>query len=113
MITYWHNPRCSKSRAGLAYLEEKGADLNVRLYLKDGPSREEVETLRRQLDLDVVAFMRPKDKLFKELGLSPELSAEELMEAITAHPALLERPIAVKGDRAVIGRPTEALDTIL
>lgn len=113
-LTIWHNPRCSKSRQTLALLQEAGHAPVERLYLKEGPSRTEVEALAAALGRPVIEMMRPKDALFKELGLSADMDEGALSEAIVAHPALLERPIVVlgdegRGDKAAIGRPPEAV----
>lgn len=113
MITYWHNPRCSKSRAGLALLEENGAAHEVRLYLKDAPSLAEITALRDALGLETIDMMRSGEKAFKELELSKTSPDEDLLAAMVSHPILIERPIAVKDGKALIGRPTEALATLL
>jgi len=113
VITYWHNPRCSKSRAGLALLEERGAAHEVRLYLQDTPDVEEIRTVQAALGGSSIDMMRRGEKLFKELGLSKDSPEEDLQKAMAGHPILIERPIAVKGDKAVIGRPTEAIETLL
>ncbi len=109
----WHNPRCSKSRAALKLLEERGITPEIRLYLKDPPSKSEIRTLQKLLGLQLFEMMRPKEKIFRELGLSKDSPAEELLTAITEHPILLERPILVNGERAVIGRPPERVLEIL
>ncbi len=113
MITYWHNPRCSKSRAGLAFFEEKGAEIDLRLYQNDGPTREELIRVRDMLGVKAIDMMRNKDALFKELGLSADNSEDVLLQAMADHPALIERPIAFTRDKASIGRPTEALAALL
>lgn len=113
MITYWHNPRCSKSRAGLALLEERGAEVQQRLYLQDSPSVEEIKAVQAALGISVVELMRTGEKVFKELGLSKDSPEEVLLEAMAANPILIERPIAIKGGKAVIGRPTEAIEALL
>ncbi|MEP2718182.1 arsenate reductase (glutaredoxin) [Pseudophaeobacter sp.] len=113
MITYWHNPRCSKSRAGLTLFEDKGQAPEVRLYLQDAPSLEELKTLQKALGLPVIQMMRTGEKTFKELGLQKDSAEENLLAAMAQHPILLERPIAIKGDKAVIGRPTEAFEALL
>jgi len=113
VITYWHNPRCSKSRAGLALLEERGAEVDVRQYLKDAPSLEELKTVQAALDLPAIGMMRTGEKTFKELDLSKDSAEADLLAAMAEHPILIERPIAIKGDRAVIGRPTEAIEALL
>ncbi|NIZ59960.1 arsenate reductase (glutaredoxin) [Sedimentitalea sp. CY04] len=113
MITYWHNPRCSKSRAGLALLQEKDVEVETRLYLKDAPSLKEIKQVQAALGVAPFDMMRSKDALFKEMGLSKESSQAELQAAMADHPALIERPIAILGDKAVIGRPTEALEALI
>lgn len=113
MITYWHNPRCSKSRAGLALLEQRGADVQLRLYLKDAPTLAELQELQAALGLPAIEMMRRGEKTFKELELSSTTPEAELQAAMAAHPILIERPIAIAGDRAVIGRPTEAIEALL
>ncbi|WP_281953657.1 arsenate reductase (glutaredoxin) [Pseudophaeobacter arcticus] len=118
MITYWHNPRCSKSRAGLALFEAKGLAPQVRLYLQDGPSLDELKALQAALGLSAIKMMRRGEKIFKELDLHEDSPEAELLDAMVAHPILIERPIAIKkdaikGDEAVIGRPTEALEALI
>lgn len=113
MITYWHNPRCSKSRAGLALLEEQGAEVSVRLYLKDAPSLADIQSVNAAHGLPVIAMVRSGEAVFKELGLSKDSPDSALLEAMTTHPILIERPIAIAGNKAAIGRPTEALKTLL
>ena len=110
MIIYWHNPRCSKSRAGLALLQDRGVEVTVRLYLQDAPSEAEITAAWRALgEPPVIDMMRSADKAFSEAGLSKTDSDAVLMAAMAANPALIERPIAISGARAVIGRPTERL----
>ncbi|UWQ38693.1 arsenate reductase (glutaredoxin) [Leisingera aquaemixtae] len=113
MITYWHNPRCSKSRAGLALLEERGAVVQVRLYLQDAPSVAEIKAVQAALGVSAVQMMRTGEKVFKELGLTKDSAEEDLLAAMAAHPVLIERPIAIKDGQAVIGRPTEAVEALL
>ena len=113
MITYWHNPRCSKSRAGLALLEERGAAFEVSLYLKDAPTLEEIRAVHAALGTGVIEMTRTGEKVFKELGLTKESSDADLLAAMAEHPILIERPIAIKGTLAVIGRPTEAIEALL
>ncbi|MEX0350322.1 MAG: arsenate reductase (glutaredoxin) [Paracoccaceae bacterium] len=109
-IDYWHNPRCSKSRAGLALLEEHGATLNVRKYLEDAPSIEELRQARQALGHPpVINMMRTGEARFKELGLSKQDPDEVLLTAMSENPILIERPLAICGGRAAIGRPPEAL----
>ena len=114
MIEYWHNPRCSKSRQGLALLEEKGAELSVRRYLEDAPSHAELTAAWEALGKPPVAqMMRTKEAAFKEAGLSKDDPDESLLAAMAAHPVLIERPLAIRDGRAVIGRPPESLLELL
>ncbi|KIC08161.1 arsenate reductase [Leisingera sp. ANG-M1] len=113
MITYWHYPKCSKSRAGLALIEERGAEVQTRAYLEDAPSVEELKAVQAALGVSAVEMMRTGEKVFKELGLSKDSAEEDLLAAMAAHPILIERPIAIKDGKAVIGRPTEAIETLL
>ena len=102
----WHNPRCSKSRQALALLTEAGQDPDIRLYLKEPPSRAELEALRTALGLTAAEMIRTGEKTFKEQGLK-DADEDTLLDAMAADPILLERPILQAGDKAVIGRPPE------
>lgn len=114
MIDYWHNPRCSKSRAGLALLQERGAEIALRLYLQDAPDAARITAAWHALgEPPVIEMMRDGDALFRDLGLSKSAPDAALIAAMAAHPALIERPIAISGARAVIGRPTEQLLDLL
>lgn len=113
MITLWHNPRCSKSRQALALLEEAGVQIEVRRYLDDAPSETELRALQGKLDIPVIEMMRVKEALFKELGLTRDSSEEALFVAMAAHPKLIERAVAINGDRAVIARPPERVLDVL
>lgn len=106
-ITYWHNPRCSKSRDGLALLEARGADVQQRRYLDDPPSVDELRAVQALLNRPVVDMLRSKEALFRELGLSLGDTDADLLAAMAEHPKLIERPIAFTQDDAVIGRPPE------
>lgn len=113
MITYWHNPRCSKSRAGLALLQDRGAAHEIRLYLKAPPDLDEIIALHAALGGTVFDMMRSGETIFKELGLTKNSPDSELFAAMVSYPVLIERPIAQQGAHAVIGRPTMALETLL
>lgn len=108
-----HNPRCSKSRAAKALLEERGVDFDVRLYLDDPLSREELADLGRRLGLAPAAFVRTGEDAFKESGLGPDAPDDAILAALEKAPVLLQRPVLVKGDRAVIGRPPEDVLALL
>jgi len=113
VIEYWHNPRCSKSRAALALLEEQGAELTVRRYLDDAPTADEIRAVMAGLGVNAIDMMRPGEKLFRELGLSKSDSDDALIAAMEANPILIERPIAIAGTRAAIGRPPEQVLDVL
>lgn len=113
-VTIWHNPRCSKSRETLALLEKKGIAPTVREYLKQPPTKAEIETLLDQVGGEAVALIRDGEAEFKALGKKKaELTRADIVMAIAAHPVLLQRPIVVKGKRAAIGRPPEAVLPLL
>jgi arsenate reductase len=113
-VTIYHNPRCSKSRQTLALLQERGIEPEVILYLQDPPDAGTLKRLLRLLDLQPRALMRRKEAAYQELKLNDEtLSDDALIDAMAANPVLIERPIVVKGSRAVLGRPPEnVLDLI-
>ena len=106
-VTLYHNPRCSKSRQTLQLLEENGIHPEVRLYLQNTPSIEEIKTLLEQLAIPPVELMRTKEAIYKELGLNSESSDEERIQAMHSHPSLIERPIVIHNDHAKLGRPPE------
>jgi arsenate reductase len=108
-----HNPRCSKSRAALALLEERGVEFRTREYLQEPLSRAELEELGGSLGKPASQWVRKKEKPFVELGLGADSSEEQLLDAIAENPILLERPILILGQKAVVGRPTEDLEELL
>lgn len=95
MIEYWHNPRCSKSRAGLALLEENGAQVEVRKYLEDTPSADELRAAQSKLGIPAIEMMRTGEKRFKELGLTKTTPDDDLIQAMAENPILIERPLAI------------------
>ncbi|GAA4543448.1 arsenate reductase (glutaredoxin) [Pseudonocardia xishanensis] len=112
-VTLWHNPRCTKSRQALALLEEEGVDTEVVRYLDTPPDRAGLEAVLAKLGVeDPRAIVRKGEKVYRELGLA-DADRDALLDAMVAHPILIERPIVIKGDRAVVGRPTEAVLELL
>ena len=113
-ITIYHNPRCSKSRQTLALLEERNVRPQVVEYLKTPPSVDELRRILHLLQLQPRDLMRRKEAVYQELNLDdPALSDAQLIAAMHEHPALIERPIVVRGDKAAIGRPPEQVLDIL
>lgn len=106
-VELWHNPRCSKSRAALAHLQAKGIEPEVRLYLKDAPSLEDLRAMLTALGLPAATLLRPEGAALKGQDEST------ILAAMVEDPSLIERPVIRNGARAVIGRPTEAIDGIL
>jgi arsenate reductase len=104
----WHNTRCSKSRSACDLLSVRGVDFETRNYIADPPTRAEIEgVLKAMGDPDVKVIVRMNEDLAKELNLK-SASRDEILDALVAHPELIERPIVISGDgRAVVGRPPE------
>ncbi|WP_028300918.1 arsenate reductase (glutaredoxin) [Oceanospirillum beijerinckii] len=112
-VTLHHNPRCSKSRATLALLEEKGIEPQIRLYLDEPLSEQEIRSLLSKLNVSPIDMMRTKEAEFKEQGLSKDSADETLIAAMVTTPKLIERPIAETDSAAAIGRPPENVLEIL
>jgi len=113
-VTIWHNPRCSKSRQTLELLHKKGVTPTVREYLKQPPSKTEVEKLIAMVGGEPGALIRDGEPEFKALKKKKaEMSKADIARAIAAHPILLQRPIVVAGRKAAIGRPPEAVLPLL
>lgn len=114
MFTIYHNPRCSKSRQALALLEERGIEPEVIQYLKTPPTQTQLRNLVKALKFTPRTLLRNKEAEYKELGLdNPNVTDKQILAAIVQHPKLLERPIAICGERAVIGRPPENVLTLI
>lgn len=113
-VTIWHNPRCSKSRQTLDLIKSKGIEPTIREYLKQPPSKAEIEKLIEMVGGEVKELIRDGEPEFKSLGKrKAELTKADVTKAIAAHPVLLQRPIVVSGKRAAIGRPPEAVLPLL
>ncbi|MFK2898864.1 arsenate reductase (glutaredoxin) [Dyella jejuensis] len=114
MIRIYHNSRCSKSRSALSLLEQHGVPFEVIHYLDTPPSAAELKTLLRQLDMPARQLLRRGEVTYQELGLDDvSLTEDALIAAMAKHPQLIERPIVVANNKAVIGRPPEAVLTVL
>ena len=113
-VSIYHNPRCSKSRQALQLMRDRGIEPEIVEYLKTPPDAATLAGLLKQLRLEPRQLMRKKEPPYKEGGLdNPALDAAALIAAMVAHPVLIERPIVVKGRKAALGRPPEAVLEIL
>jgi arsenate reductase len=112
-FTIYHNPRCGKSRAALALLQERKVPLRVVEYLKEPPTRAELATLRRKLGLAPSEWVRKGEAEYRSAGLDSDSPEDTLLDAMAEHPILIERPIVVRGKRAVVGRPPERVLELL
>jgi arsenate reductase (glutaredoxin) len=110
MFTFYHNPKCSKSREGLELLKKKGVTITIKEYLREGLAENEVFNLSKLLGLKPEEFIRKKEDIYKDLKLSEKkLNTKQWCKIIAENPKLLERPILSDGKKAVIGRPSENL----
>ncbi len=113
-VKIFHNPRCSKSRATLALLEQEGVDAEQVLYLDAPPTRAELVEVLRMLGMKPRELMRTGEAVYRELGLNaPDLDDDALIDAMIANPILIERPIVIANGQAAIGRPPERVLDIL
>ena len=115
MITIYHNPRCQKSREAMALLEERGVEHSIRLYLNDEQSMSaaEFEDVLDALNMDAIDLVRKNESVWKEEYKTLELDEDEIILAMIENPKLMERPIVVNGDKAVVARPAEKLLEVL
>jgi arsenate reductase len=113
-VEIFHNPRCSKSRQTLALLEKKGIRPQIRLYLENPPSKKELEAVLKKLKLEATDLLRTKEDLYQTLlAKEGKPNPQKALEWMVQHPKLIERPIVIKGSKAVIGRPPENVLKIL
>ncbi len=103
----YHNPRCSKSRQTLALLKENAIDPEVILYLDKAPTTQELLDLLNKLQLSPIQLVRKGEAIWKEKFKGKDLSDDDIIKAMILNPKLIERPIVVKGNKAVLGRPPE------
>jgi len=103
----YHNPRCAKSRQTLALLQDHGVEPEVILYLSAIPSHDELQSLLTKLGISPLQLIRKGEAIWKENFKGKELSDDELIKAMIAHPKLIDSPIVVQGQKAVLGRPPE------
>lgn len=103
----FHNPRCRKSRETLEIIKSKGVEPELRLYLTDAPNKKELQEVLKKLSMKPSELVRKKESIFVELYKGKDLSEEDYLQAMLDHPKLIERPIVISGDKAILGRPPE------
>jgi arsenate reductase (glutaredoxin) len=113
-VTILHNPRCSKSRATLALLSERGIQPRIIDYLENPPSRKELKTILGLLGISAAELIRKEETEYRQLGLgATDIGESDLIAAMQAHPRLIQRPIVLANNKAALGRPPEAVLDIL
>ena len=112
-IQIWHNPRCSKSRSALELLQTKGIDANVVKYLETIPTKEQLKDVLSKLKISAKELLRTGEDIYKELNLKDINDEEKLIEIMVQNPILIERPIIIRENKAVIARPIENLEELL
>lgn len=113
MIKIYHNNRCSKSRSGIELLENSGKEFEVVKYLEEIPTEKELAEIIKLLGITPIQLVRKTEKIWKEEFKGKKLSDLEIIAAMVNNPKLIERPIVINGNKAVIGRPTENILTII
>lgn len=113
MIQIYHNSRCSKSRECLAFIEETGQEFEVIKYLDDTPSFEELKSIIKKLGIKPIELVRQKEKAWIENFKDKQMSDDEVIQAMISNPILIERPIVINGDKAIIARPIEKAGEII
>ncbi len=113
MIKIYHNPRCAKSREGLALLEASGNEFEIVRYLENPPSEEELKEVLTLLGIQADQLVRKNEAVWKEKFKGRQLSADQIIAAMVQYPKLIERPIVIKEQKAVIGRPAATITELL
>jgi arsenate reductase len=112
MIQIYHNSRCGKSRECLTFLENSGKEYEVVKYLEDVPAFEELKSIIIKLDIKPIELVRKKEKIWIENFKDKELKDDEIIQAMISDPILIERPIVISGEKAIIARPLEKINAI-
>lgn len=113
MLTIYHNPKCSKSNACVAYLHSLNIEISVRMYLETPLSAEELKRTLEKLKLNPTDIIRKNERLYQENFADKKLTEEEWLMVLAENPILIERPIVIKNDKAVIGRPLDNVKKLL
>jgi len=110
-ITIWHNPRCRKSREGLAFTQkiadEKGLEVEIIKYLDNPPSEEELTKVLKMMSMKPIELVRTKEAIWKENYKGKDLTDTEIIKAMVSNPKLIERPVVIYNNKAVLARPAE------
>lgn len=109
----YHNPRCTKSRQGVAFLEEAKVDFEIIKYLETPLTEEELKGLLKKLDYTPIQLVRKTETIWKQEFKGKDLNDDEILNAMLKNPKLIERPIIVKNNKAVVARPTEKISELL
>ncbi len=112
-IKIYHNPRCRKSREALNIIQNHGVEPEVVLYLETPPSRKEIQDVLTKLEMSPIELVRKEEKLYKEAYRDKDLSDEEWIRVLADNPKLIQRPVVIKGKKAIIGRPPESVEVLL
>ena len=113
MIQIYHNSRCGKSRECLAFFEDSGKEFEIIKYLDDVPTFDELKAIIKKLDLKPIELVRRKEKIWIENFKDKTMSDDEIIQSMISNPILIERPIVINGDKAVIARPLAKAAAIL
>ena len=109
----YHNARCRKSREGVQYLIDKKLDFEIYDYLKEGISENNIKSILKKLNMSAIELVRKNERIWKDNFKGKELNEEEIISILTKEPKLIERPIIVYKNKAVVGRPKEYIDKLL
>lgn len=112
-VVIWHNPKCSKSRNALNLLEEKNINSKIFNYLESKPTKEEIINILKMLNINAKDLLRKGETIYKELNLKDENDENKLINAMVENPILIERPIIIDNNKAVIARPIENMELLL
>lgn len=113
MIQIIHNPRCAKSREGLQYIKDKGIPFQEIRYLEQPLKKEEIKTILKKMGIKPIEWVRKQEEIYKTLFKGNELSEEAWVEALVKYPKLMERPVVINGEKAIIARPAARIEEIL
>lgn len=112
-VIIWHNELCSTSRRVLGFLQDKDITISIRDYLAEPPSVAELEEVLRKMNAGPEAILREKEAVYQEQFAGKILNRQEWLEAMSAHPVLIERPVIIMGEKAWLGRPAEEFEQII